>query len=514
MKKVLLLVVVLLGALFMFAACDTDEADADQTHLIVVQPMMPNNLDPSLTNDVPSARMFYLIYQTLVYQDEDRNFVPGLAESWEFVDAQTVVFNLRQGVLFHNGNVLTADDVVFSINRASVSPHVAAITDMIAEAVAIDDHTVQVITHDPFAPILGHLAHVATSIVNREEVERVGDEAHGMNPVGTGPFRFHNQVAGDRIEIVRFEEFNSHIPGLAPGELPVIEHITFRIVPEGSVRTIELETGAAHILVDVATADVSRIRAHDELIMHEVPNFAVNTWLGFNTQRAPFDDIRVRQAIAYAIDIESIVDTAWAGLGQVATGPLPDTVRGFVEFPLIPVNIERARELMAEAGFEDGFTTNVWTNEGNPMRADAAVIVQAQLRALNIETSIHIYEWGVMLPGTGAGEHDMSLMGWTTATGDPDYGLFPVYHTNNWGEGGNRNFYSNPRVDELLDLGRSSVDDAVRMAAYREAQELIMADLPLVPLWQAVELHATRHNIRGLNIAPTGNLSLWTVYFE
>jgi len=233
--------------------------------------------------------------------------------------------------------------------------------------------------------------------------------------------------------------------------------------------------------------------------------------LGFNVEREPFNDIRVRQAIAYALDIETIVDVAWAGVGMVATGPLPTTVPGAVTFPVIPVNIERAQELMAEAGLEDGFETDVWVNEGNAMRADAAVMIQAQLRALNIEVTINIYEWGVLLPATADGEHGMSLMGWTTATGDPDYGLYPLYHSDNWGAPGNRQFYSNPRVDELLDLGRMETDFAVRLEIYREAQELIMQDLPVIPLWQASELHATLGNIGGFSVTPTGSLPLWNV---
>ncbi|MCL2366294.1 MAG: ABC transporter substrate-binding protein [Oscillospiraceae bacterium] len=533
MKKVVvvLLVAAVLGSMFLFTGCGNDQdvtppasgttdggTDAgtanDDAHLIVVQPMMPNSFDPSLTNDVPSARAHALIYQTLVYQDHNRNIIPGLATSWEFLDAQTVVFTLREGVRFHNGNILTADDVAFSLNRAGESSHIAAITGFISEAVVLSDHEVKLITEEPFAPLLNHLAHSAASIVNREEVERIGDEAHGQHPIGTGPFRFHSFTAGDRYELVRFDDFNSVVPGMAEGALPVIEHITFRVVPEAAIRTIELETGAAHILIDAAASEVARIVEHNDLIMYEIPNFAVNTWLGFNTQRAPFDDIRVRQAIAYAIDIPTIVDVAWAGLGSVAQGPLPTTVRGAVTFPPIEQNIARARELMAEAGLEDGFSTDIWVNEGNAMRADAAVMIQAQLRALNIETQINIYEWGVLLPATAAGEHGMSLMGWTTVTGDPDYGLYPVYHSSNWGEGGNRNFYRNPRVDELLIIGRTSPDDAVRMEAYREAQELIMADLPLIPLWQASELYATRDNVGGFIGLPTGIINLWMVYFE
>jgi len=514
MKKALSLTGALLCVMFVFSACAPGGvAQHAPGHLQIVQPMMPTNLDPIMANEVPMSRANYLIFQTLVYQWEG-DIVPGLATSWEFLDPTTVVFTIREGVRFHDGSILTVDDVVFSINRASVAPAVGIITNMISEAVAISPNQVQITTQYPFAPILNHLAHTATSIVSREVVERLGEIGHTLYPVGTGPFRFHSRVAGDRFELVRFDDFNSVVPGLAPGRLPEVEHITFRIVPEGSIRTIELETGAAHIVVDVAAAEVARIRAHADLNMVEVPNWAVNTWLGFNNQRPPFNDVRVRQAIAYAIDIPAIVSVAWPGVGVVARGPLPSTVPGFVEFPIIPVNIDRARQLMAEAGFADGFAADVWTNEGNPMRADAAVMIQAQLRALNIETTVRIYEWGVLLPGTAAGEHNMSLMGWTTATGDPDYGLFPLYHSANWGEAGNRQFFHNPRVDQLLDQGRSETDTARRMAIYREAQELIIADLPLIPLWQSAELHAARNSIGGFYVTPSGSLPLWNVYFR
>ena len=482
-----------------------------ETHLQVVQPAMPANFDPALTNDVPSARAHALIYQTLVYQAEDLSIMPGLATSWEFIDAQTIIFQIREGVRFHNGNILTAEDVAFSLNRAGESPHTAAITSFIDEAVVLGEHEVKVTTEYPFAPMLRHFAHSASSIVNKEEVERVGDDEHAMNPVGTGPFRFYSQVAGDRFDLVRFDEFNSVVPGMPEGQLPVIERITFRIVPDPGVRTIELETGAAHIVAEVGATEVQRIRDHDDLIMYEIPNFSINTWLGFNNQNAPFDDIRVRQAIAYAIDIPTIVDVAWAGLGEVAQGPIPTTVPGALTFPVIEQNIERARELMEEAGLADGFSTNIWVNEGNAMRADAATMIQAQLRALNIDVQINIYEWGILLPATAAGEHDMSLMGWVTVTGDPDYGLYPVYHSANWGEAGNRNFYSNPRVDELLILGRTTTDNDQRMAYYAEAQELIMADLPLIPLWQASELHATRDNVSGFVVMPTAIMNLWMI---
>jgi peptide/nickel transport system substrate-binding protein len=511
------------------ATTDPDEPDVDEpgqppavvtppdvvgeTHLIVVQPMLPTNLDPTLANEVPGARFHSLVYSTLVYQDANLNIIPGLAETWEFIDAQTVIFNLRPGVLFHNGAVLTAEDVAFSLNRAGESPHVSAITGFIQEVTAIDDLTVQVRAEYAFAPLLNHLAHQAASIVNKAHVMEVGDEAHGASyPVGTGPFMLNTFVTGDHYILDRFDGFNSVKPGLAPGTLPTIERITFRVVPEPGVRTIELETGAAHINLDTGTAEVARIREHPTLVMYEVPDLSLNSWLGFNHQRAPFDDIRVRQAIAYVLDLATVVDVAWDGLGVFAQGPLATTVWGAQTFPPRAHNIERARELMAEAGLEDGFSTDIWTNEGNAMRAQAATMIQHMLQAINIDAEVRIYEWATLLPATAAGEHGMSIMGWVSVTGDPDYGLYPTMHTDNHGEAGNRNFFSNARVDELLIEGRTNTDPAVRYAIYAEAQQIIMDELAFLPMWQGANLHATVGNVGGFNVTPAGIPQLWTVY--
>ena len=540
MKKILALLVVAALAFSMVAACTSEpepvapppppaetpvqeapvvddtpieaapDMEATETHLNVVQAMLPTNLDPVLANEVPMSRANYLIFQTLVYLDGGA-VVPGLATSWEFTDPETLVLQIREGVKFHDGSILTAEDVVFTLNRAGEAPIVSAITGMIKEAEITGDHEVTLTTDFPFAPILLHLSHTANSIVSKAVVESIGEDEHTLHPIGTGPFKFVSQVAGDRYDLVRFDDFNSVVPGLPEGQLPSLESITFRVIPDPSVRTIELETGAAHVVLDVGATEVSRIRDTADLNMYEVPGFSLNSWLGFNMGKPPFDDHRVREAVALAIDIESIVDVAWAGLGIVGTSLIPTTVPGFKAFPIIPQDIDRARELMAEAGYADGFETDVWLNEGNAMRADAATMIQAQLRALNIETTINIYEWATLLPATQDGEHEMSIMGWTTATGDPDYGLYPLYHSDAIGGGDNRTFTDDPRVDELLERGRSETNEAERMRIYGELQEVLMEILPIVPLWQSAELHATRDNIHGFSVTPCGKQPLWNV---
>ena len=487
--------------------------EAGETTLILATASPPGALDPALENDQPTSRITRQIFQTLVYQDENMDIVPGLAESWEFIDERTVRFTLREGVRFHNGDILTAEDVVFSINRASVAPRVAIITQMIEEAIAVDARTVDVRTEFPFAPILSHLAHPATGIVNKAVVEALGDDGHAQAPVGTGPFMFYRLVAGDRVELVRFDDFNSVVPGLAPGQLPAMEHIIIRIIPEASVRAIEVEAGTAHLAYDLASSDLHRLAGVDTVNVHMIPTLSLGDYIGFNMLVEPFDDIRVRKAINYALDLETIIDVVYEGIGSPGVGPLTRTVWGAnTDLEMWPFDIARARELMAEAGLEDGFSTTLMHNEGNPRRLAVAEIVQTQLRALNIDIAIRIYEMPVYLEMTAAGEHEMFILGWVSVTGDPDYGLWPTFHSTSFGAPGNRTFYANDRVDYLLEIGRTSSDPNARLAAYHEAQQIIRDEVPWIFLWQGSSLEASRADVRGFRPSPAGHHALWTVY--
>ena len=533
MKKARLLVAVLLVTALFFTACQPTPPPAPpvdgngqeqppvngdgaaETELIVVTASPPGAIDPALTNDQPTSRIARQIFQTLVYQDDQMNIVPGLAESWEFVDDQTVIFNLRQGVLFHNGAVLTAEDVAFSLNRAANAPIVAVITSMIEEVTVIDEHTVEVRTEFPFAPILSHLAHPAAGIVNMAHVEEVGPDAHGQHPIGTGPFMFDHQVAGDRVVLRRFDDFNSVVPGLAPGQLPAMETVIIRIIPETSVRAIEIEAGTAHLAYDLAPDDLHRLAGVDNVNVFMIPNLSMGEYIGFNNLVEPFNDVRVRQAINYALDLETIIQVVYQGVGTPGFGPLTSMVWGAnTDLEVFPFDIERARELMAEAGLEDGFSTTIMFNDGNVRRLALAEILQAQLMALNIDIAIRIYEMPVYLEMTAEGLHEMYILGWVSVTGDADYGLFPTFHSSSFGAAGNRAFYSNPRVDYLLDLGRTSTDEAVRLAAYHEAQEIIRDEVPWVFVWHGSTLEAGRGDVRGFAPSPAGHHALWTVYIQ
>ena len=473
--------------------------------LIVLKPSMPATLDPASGLDQPSSQVQRQIYDTLLYMCPELDLHPHLALSWEIIDATTVELVLRDDVVFHNGDPLTAEDVKFSLERVAVSAYTSAVTGMIEEVEILDDHLIRVHTNVEFAPLINHLAHTATSIVNQAHVEAVGDEGNAADPIGTGPFRFDNLVAGDRIELTRFEDYW--------GETARVETVEIRIVPEQSVRAIEVDSGAAHIAYQIAPQDISLMEESDDVEVIRNRTLSTN-YIGMNNQIAPFDDVRVRQAINYALDTEAIVAAVYLGLGQPGNGPIASVVWGAADLEPRGHDIARAQELLAEAGFEDGFETTFFFNDGNPQRAMIAEIVQAQLRALNIDISIEPVEWGTYMEVTAGGEAPMYALGWVTVTNDPDYGLFPTLHSANHGEAGNRSFYSNEEVDRLLDLAREETDPDIRLQLYTEAQEIISEEAPWVFLWEGEDAYVIHNSISGFQPHPGGHHGLKTVTID
>lgn len=474
--------------------------------LIVGQGADAVSLDPHATNDQPSSRVSKQIYETLVNQNESMELQPGLAESWEQVDDLTFEFKLKQGVKFHNGEDFTAEDVKFTLLRALDSAQIGHIVGSInGDAIeVVDDYTIRIATSEPFAPLLSHLAHTATGMLNQTAVEEFGED-YGQNPVGTGPYKFDKWMSGDSIELVRFDEFH--------GDAPAIERVIFRNIPENTNRTIELETGGIDIAYDIAPTDVERVESNSDLVLQRSPNLSTS-YVGFNAAKAPYDDVRVRQAINYALDMESIVNAVYKGVGSPAKGVLgPNVWASNQDLEGYGYDVEKAKELLAEAGLADGFSTTIWTND-NQQRMDIAEIVQNQLKAVNINAEVQVVEWGSYLDGTAAGEHDMFILGWVTVTGDPDYGLYPLFHSSQHGAAGNRTFYSNARVDELLDIGRKSVDPDVREEAYMEVQQIIRDEAPWIFTWAGEDLAGVRSNVKGFQQHPAGHHKIFTVYFE
>lgn len=504
-KKILSLVVLTLVLTLTLTACGNSATGIarknDKETLVVAQGADAKSLDPHASNDQPSSRVSKQIYDTLVVSDTNMDIQPALAESWEKIDDLTWEFKLVQGVKFHNGEELKASDVKFTYERMLNSPSVATIIGPVTEIKVIDDYTVQIITSSPYAPLLAHLTHTACSILNEKAVTEAGED-YGQQPIGTGAFKLAKWQSGDRITLERFEEY---FQGPA-----AMKTVVFRNIAEGTNRTIGLETGEVDIAYDVEAVDKKIIAGNDSLKVVEQPSLS-SQYIGFNTQKAPFNDVKVRQAINYAVNVQEVIDVVLEGAGQVAQSPLMELIYGAnMDIKGYEYNVEKAKELLKEAGFENGFETTIWTNDSS-VRVRIAEIVQAQLKEVGINARIETVEWATYLNRTAAGEHDMFILGWTTVTGDADYGLYNLYHSAQKGDAGNRTFYGNPRVDELLDIGKTESDDTKRLAAYHEAQEIIVEEAPQIFLYYSSDSAGQHVAVEGFELHPAGHHDLYKV---
>ena len=415
-----------------------------ETTVIVAQDADAKTLDPAASNDVPSHRVTLQIYDNLVAR-EGTKLVPGLAESWTQVDPLTLDLKIRKGVKFHNGDPLTVKDVVFSLIKVKNDPSMMSFFVDVDKIEALDDETVRITTKKPFGPLVGYLAHYGAGILSEKAVTEAG-KSYGQHPVGTGPFKFESWSSGDRIVL-------KANPDYYQGK-PAIDTLIFRTIPEGTNRTIALETKEVDIALDIEAMDHDMVRNHPDLKLLQKPALTMN-YVGFNTTKPPFDKKEVRQAIAYAIDLQSMVDAIYLGAATPASSSVAPAVFGYnKDLQVRKQDIAKAKELLAKAGYPNGFKAKIWTNNNN-VRKDTAVILQDQLKQIGIDVEIELLEWGAYLDRLANREHDMFLLGWTPSP-DGDSAMYAVFHSKNHGSAGNRMWYTNARVDECLDKGRES----------------------------------------------------------
>lgn len=483
----------------------TTEEAAAGGDLIIAELSDASSLDPHGSNDVPSSNIQSNLYETLVNRDANGELVPGLAESWTQVDDLTWEFKLKQGVTFHDGEAFNADAVKASFDRL-LDPEVASprafLFEMVTEVKVVDESTVQFVTEYPFSPLLAHLTHNGGSIISPKSIEEdyAAMEADssvkagsviGTNPVGTGPFKFESWTPGTEIKLVKFAEY--------AGTPAHIDSVTFKVVPESATRVAELQSGYAHIIGAVEPGQVANVNSFDGASVLETASSSL-TYLGFNTEKEPFNDPKVRQAISKAIDRPTLIEGIYEGFGIPAISPLAPGIFGYTEdVTSMAYNMDEAKALLAEAGYADGFKTTIWTND-NPARQQVAIVLQEELKKLNIQAEIEVMEFGSYLEKTAAGEHDMFILGWSNPTGDADYGLYALFHSSQHGDPGNRSFYTSEKVDELLENGRREADPTAREAIYKEALQLISDESPMAFVLHPYTLTGVSDKVSGFNV--------------
>ena len=277
-----------------------------------------------------------------------------------------------------------------------------------------------------------------------------------------------------------------------------------KIIPEPTNRLVELQTGGADIVYELQPMDVEKVEKDENLVMLKSDDYGT-TYLGFNTQKAPFDNPKVRQAIAYAIDIPDLIPKVWLGLGKAASNSMPPTLVYSIGGETKPKarDVEKAKALLAEAGYPDGFDTTISTNE-RKQRVDMATIIKEQLKDVGINVTINVMEWSAYNDLLKNGKQDMFEIAWISDTPDPDAFLFPCFHSSAMGEGGNYCWLNDKEMDKLLDDARMELDTNKRAEIYKKAQEYILDQQIWIPEYWSELTAATSKNVEGFEMNHFG----------
>ena len=456
--------------------------------LIVALPSDPANFDPN-DNSIQMVHAFKRnIYETLVQRDSNGELQPMLAESWEYPDDETILFHIRKGVKFHNGDELKASDVLFSLKRCADVPAASVAVAKVDwdRTEVVDEYTLKLVTKGPYVPQLAYLEWPLTGIFCQRAYEEAGGDFYKA-PIGTGAYKVKDYIAGDNYTIVANEDYWDP-------DLPRVKTVIFRVISEASNRTIELETGGVDIVYEIPAADVTRVEDNPELSMYRDASMNTN-FLFFRCDHAPFDNILLRQAVAYALDVPSAVKTAYKGTGIPATGYCSPGVEGF-DASITPYerNIDKAKELMAEAGYPDGFTCKLYTDTTQE-RMDLGEVFQNQLRQIGIDCELITMEPVSYQEMFYRGEHDMMLYGLTTTTAECDkaFGWFTSTHALGQAFVG----WHTEEYDNLMAEAAATLDKDARMKLYSKVQQIIKDECIIIPTLHREILSATRADIAG-----------------
>jgi ABC-type transport system substrate-binding protein len=464
----------------------------------------PDSLDGNTDAIGQKTTLFAHLYDRLVNLDQDTNVVPSLATSWTVSqDGLTWTFKLRTGHRFHDGTPVTADAVKRSFDRlllpANRFPQ-RSWFDMIQRIAVVDEATIAFTTDIPFLFLPNRLATTPASIVSPAAVTRMDRAAFGASPVGSGPYVFKEWVRGSKIVMARNPNH-----WLARGlRIDVIE---FRVVPDDTSRAIGVETGELDFAIGLQPSDAKRLQATADVRVYNTPSLRVSG-LMLNVAKKPFDDARVRQAIAHAIDKQAIVNTILGGYATLADAPISRHVWGYKAQRLFEYSPRRARELLQAAGYGNGFTTTLWVVPGNTLAAEQVCqAVASMLGQVGITVRLEVLETGryfaLLRRPPNESTLEMVVRGFTNSTGDPDYPLRLPFATDQFApRGSNRNFYTNAEVDSLLDIGPRTLNDNHRRLIYERIQKIVWDDQSWVYLSFLNQISAGRRALRNPVILP------------
>jgi peptide/nickel transport system substrate-binding protein len=509
-----------LVCLMVLSACGGGAAKGDgassnaevKQELVIAQQAQILTLDPAKQAAIIDSMAIANLFEGLVAFDENLQLIGVLAETWDVnPDATEFTFHLRQNVKFHDGTPFNAEAVKFSMERI-LDPKVKSgrtwIVGDVKEWQVVDEHTIKAIMKRPTEPFLHQIANFSAGRIVSPTAVKQHDEEFFKNPIGTGPFKF---VSWRPDEALVLEANNDYWKGK-----PKLQKVTFRPIVEPSTRMVELEKGTVQLTWDVPSTEFARLQTTTGMQTALRPPLNVR-YMGLNTLKAPFDNVKVRQAVNYAVDKQVIADRLMAKQGVVTNVPLPPVLPDLDKsITGYPYDVAKAKQLLTEAGFPNGLELTAWTWEDDRYKPLTEAVAN-QLLQVGIKVNITVFEWGTFLSKLSeyatpakaqeAEAYDMFILGWAGVVHPYNY-LQPLFQSTS---PSNRTLYSS--LDDKLTAALSITDAAARTAAYSEMQQQLVTDAPWIFLPSANEPVAWRSNVKGYAVHPI-DLDLFPVYIE
>jgi len=511
-KRHSLLLMMVLGLLLVLGACagapqpETEQpAGGEQANqvkdtMIVAKQSDPSSLDPHLASDEAAIRCIENMYNTLLtYTDGYGEVAPSLAKSYEVSDDNlTYTLHLIQGVKFHSGRVMTADDVVYSIERIKNEGVRASHFEKVASVEAADDHTVVITLSEPFAPFATYLAHPCNVIVDQDAVEANGGKLTNADG-GTGPFMLEKWDVGTQLSLTKFADY------WEAGK-PVMNHLVFRTIADSTARSTALRNGEVDMIIDVTEQEIAVLKNAEGVVVESVPG-TFWEYLGMNCEHQYLDNVKVRQALANAIDRDAINAAVKMGNAEVLhVANLPSTHEAYADLNIYPArDLEKAKNLLAEAGYQAGeINLELLVGSDWQYQVDAAQMIKAQAAEAGITIAISALESGIFFDNLNNGAFDLTVVGWSGFV-DMDEYFYNLFRSDG---AYNQQNYTNPELDRLLDQGRTTLDHAARLDIYQQIQQIVAEDAPMAFLYMNNYTVAMRDNVQNYIVHPTA-ATIW-----
>jgi peptide/nickel transport system substrate-binding protein len=458
-------------------------AIAAAADLIVGRSASTTAMDPGFLRE--SATIVDNIFDTLVMRDKEMKLVPGLALSWKATDDTTWEFKLREGVKFHNGEAFDAEAVKFTLDRvldpAAKSPTVSYVR-TIASVEVVDPLTVRIKTTSPDPLLPTRMSRYPAYIVPPKYVKEVGNDKFATHPVGTGPYKFTEFVPDQHVILEANKDYWRGSPS--------IDKVTWRAIPDGTARITALLTGEVDLIENVPVDIAPMIKDSADADLVQVKNGGLTIYLGLAMKEKPLDNVKVRQALDMAIDRKSIVNNILQGMASPRGTQVGAADFGYKDFPVTAFDPAKAKALLAEAGFPNGFSIKMQSTHRYMKDGEVAQAIAQQFGDIGVKIDQEVLDWSVyvqQVPRKGP----IFMLGWgSTQTLDADAAVYAIMKT-----GEPYSTASLPEMDKLLDQSRAVVDPAKREAVLAQIQDLAAKEVPLIPLYQEDALYGKAKSV-------------------